>query len=174
MVRRRPGERKNFQFFVEQHTALTQGVMVWGAICHGSRSVLVVIPGTLNAIGYINNVLQPVLVPYLQELEEPIFQQDNARPHTARVTMEFLNTAGVDMLPWPARSPDLSPIEHVWDLVGQRLSALQPPSTTLDVLQQRILECWNSIPQGSIDSLISTMPNRLAECVRNRGGATHY
>ena len=174
MVRRRPGERRHLQFAVQRHTALTQGVMVWGAICHGSRSPLVVIPETLNAIRYINNVLEPVLLPFLQEVQNPIFQHDNARPHTARVTMEFLNNANVDMLPWPSLSPDLSPIEHVWDMMGRRLNALQPPANSVDVLQRRILEFWNNIPQASIDSLISSMPSRVAECARNRGGPTHY
>lgn len=174
MVRRRPGERRNLQFFQQRHTALTRGVMVWGAICHGSRSPLVIIPGTLDANRFINHVLRPVLIPYLQELVNPIFQQDNARPHTARVTIEFMNNANIDLLPWPSRSPDLSPIEHVWDMVGRRVNNLQPPPNSIEILQQRILEVWDSIPQATIDALISSMPNRVAECVRSRGWPTHY
>ncbi|RZB89833.1 DDE 3 and/or HTH Tnp Tc3 2 domain containing protein, partial [Asbolus verrucosus] len=148
--------------------------LVWGAICYGSRSPLVVIPGTLNANRFVDYVLEPVLIPYLQGLVNPIFQQDNARPHIARVAMEFLNNANVDLLPWPSRSPDLSPIEHVWDMVGRKINDLQPPPGSIDILQRRIIEAWDSIPQATIDSLILSMPNRLAECVRNRGGPTHY
>ncbi|GFX01096.1 transposable element Tcb2 transposase [Trichonephila clavipes] len=52
----------------------------------------------------------------MQRLPGAIFQQDNARPHTARVSQDCLCT--VSTLPWPARSPDLSPIEHIWDHLG--------------------------------------------------------
>ncbi|GFX43573.1 uncharacterized protein TNCV_510221 [Trichonephila clavipes] len=51
--------------------------------------------------------------------QEPFFQQDNARPHTARVSQDCLRT--VITLPLPARSPDLSPIEHTWDHLGRRV-----------------------------------------------------
>lgn len=174
MVRRRRGERRNLQFAVDRHTALTRGVMLWGAIGYGSKSPLVFIPGVLNANRYIHTVLEPTLIPYLRRLENPIFQQDNARPHVARVTMEFLEQANVDLLPWPSRSPDLSPIEHVWDVIGRRLGHLHPPPLTLPDIRMRIQEAWDAIPQADIDNLISSMPRRVAECCRNHGGATHY
>lgn len=173
-VRRMRGERKNPTLFVERNTALTQGVMIWGAICYGSRSPLVFINGNLNAAGYIANVLLPVCLPYLQGLQNPIFQQDNARPHTARATTRFLEESNIAVLPWPARSPDLSPIEHVWDMIGRRLGNLPNPPDNLHDLQQRIQEAWDDIPQAAIDHLINSMTSRLDECITNRGGATHY
>ena len=142
-------EEKDFKFSVQRHAALTGNLMVWWAICHGSRSPLVIIPGTLNAIRYINNVTEPVLLPFLQELENSIFQQDNARPHTARVTMEYLHNSNVDMVPWPSRSSDLSLIEHIWDMIGRTLNDLQPSPHSSDVHQRRISESWDSIPQLS-------------------------
>ena len=48
-----------------------------------------------------------------------LFQQDNARPHTARVVQQFFDANNVNVLPWPARSPDLSPIEHLFYHLGQ-------------------------------------------------------
>ncbi|GBO15117.1 hypothetical protein AVEN_231146-1 [Araneus ventricosus] len=87
--------------------------MVWGAISYDSRSTLVVIPNTLNANLYVSLVIQPVVLPFMRSIQGGILQQDNARPHTAAVSQRALQ--GVDILHWPARSPDLSPIEHAWD-----------------------------------------------------------
>ena len=156
-VRRFRGERRNMDFALPRHTALTQGVMIWGAITYGGRSPLVFIPGTLNAWRYVQTILEPVALPYLQGLQNPIFQQDNARPHTARVTMECLEEANVVVLPWPSRSPDLSPIEHVWDMIGVRLGNLPRAPDTLDELRLRIQEAWDELAQEDIDHLIQSM-----------------
>ncbi|MBJ5570490.1 transposase [Salmonella enterica subsp. enterica serovar Typhimurium] len=101
---------------VERHAARQRGVMVWGAIAMDSRSPLVRIRGTMTARRYVSDVLQPVALPYLQRLQNAVFQQDNARPHTAIISRQALQ--GTPMLPWPPMSPDLSPIEHVWDVIG--------------------------------------------------------
>ncbi|GFX06816.1 transposable element Tcb1 transposase [Trichonephila clavipes] len=59
-------------------------------------------------------VLEPAVLPYLQGLATAIFQQDNARPHMARIVQRFFVNHQIELLPWPARSPDLSPIESMW------------------------------------------------------------
>ncbi|KAJ8897822.1 hypothetical protein PR048_003175 [Dryococelus australis] len=89
------------------------------AIAYNDRTPLVFVEGTLNTYRYIQNIIQPILLPFLQRQGEVLFQQDNARAHTYRVTQRALE--GVHQIPWPARSPDLSPIEHVWDMMGWRL-----------------------------------------------------
>ncbi|GFX71205.1 DDE_3 domain-containing protein [Trichonephila clavipes] len=69
--------------------------------------------GTLKRQCYVDDILRPHVGPFLNGLPGAIFQQDNARPHTVRVGQYFLHQ--FQTLPWPARSPDLSPLEHVWD-----------------------------------------------------------
>ncbi|GFW19723.1 transposable element Tcb2 transposase [Trichonephila clavipes] len=86
--------------------------MVWGAITDNTRSPLVLIRGTMTAQWYVHDIRQPHVLPVMQWLSGAIFQQDNARPHTARVSQDCFRT--VTTLPWPARSPDLSPIKHIW------------------------------------------------------------
>ena len=88
--------------------------MVWAAIAYGSRSPLVLVKDNMTAVRYINDILRPSVLPYIHGLPEALFQQDNARPRTARTTMNFFTNSHVNLLPWPPRSPDLSPIEHVW------------------------------------------------------------
>ncbi|GFS95078.1 transposable element Tcb2 transposase [Trichonephila clavipes] len=92
-VWRRPGERYNsppHTHTVLRHTARTAGVMVWAAIAYDSRSTLIVMRGTLTGQRYVDDILQPHVGPFLNGLPGAIFQQDNARPHTARVAQDFL------------------------------------------------------------------------------------
>ncbi|CAH1976468.1 unnamed protein product [Acanthoscelides obtectus] len=170
-VRRR---RRNPQFFVERHVHHTVGVMVWGAIAYGSRSPLIFIRGNMNAQRYIHEVLEPHLLPYLDTLADLTFQQDIARPHVARVTIDFFQHNDVTLLPWPPRSPDLSPIEHVWDMMGRRLLNLQRLPQTLESLREELVVAWNEIPQDDIDHLIRSMPTGVGECVAHQGASTRY
>ncbi|CAH1998257.1 unnamed protein product [Acanthoscelides obtectus] len=144
------------------------------AIAYGSRSPLIFIRGNMNAEHYIHEVLEPHLSPYLDTLADPTFQQDNARPHVARVTIDFFQHNDVTLLPWPPRSPDLSPIEHVWDMMGRRLINLQRPPHTLEALREELVVALNEIPQEDIDHLIRSMPRRVGECVAHQGASTHY
>ncbi|GFV24586.1 transposable element Tc1 transposase [Trichonephila clavipes] len=84
----------------------------YGLGCHFFRSQtpLVVIRGTLTAHRYVDGILRTVLLPFLLQYPGLIFQQDNAKPHTTRVAMSCLTA--YQTLPWPASSPDPSPIEH--------------------------------------------------------------
>uniref|UniRef100_UPI00358FF699 uncharacterized protein n=1 Tax=Myxine glutinosa TaxID=7769 RepID=UPI00358FF699 len=76
----------------------------------GFRTLLVVIEGNLTSQRYVNEVLRPYLLPFLQAHPDiALFQQDNARPHAARLTTNFLQEQGVEVMPY---SPDLNPIEH--------------------------------------------------------------
>ncbi|CAH1366401.1 unnamed protein product, partial [Tenebrio molitor] len=154
--------------------ARTVDVMVWGAICFGSRSRLVFIQGNLTAIRYVQEVLRPVVVPYFRRVNNALFQQDNARRHIANVSRDFLDDCQVDLLPWSPRSPDLSPIEHVWDLMCRRLTNLHNPPLTLAALRHEIQVAWDSVPQDEINHLIRSMPRRVRECIGSRGGPTHY
>ncbi|GFV90886.1 transposable element Tc1 transposase [Trichonephila clavipes] len=109
--------------------------MVWSAVAYDSTSPLVRIQGALNAQRYVQNVLRSVAISYLQGPPNAIFHQDNARSHTARLSQHALR--GLHMLPWPAYSPDLSPIEHVWDVIGRQFQTLPLPRTN-DQLWQMV------------------------------------
>ncbi|KFM73143.1 Transposable element Tcb1 transposase, partial [Stegodyphus mimosarum] len=106
------------------HTGPAPGITVWGGIGYHSCTPLVRIAGTLNSQRYISEVLEPLVLPYLQGLPIAIFQQDNARPHVARIVQEFFVNRQIELLPWPARSLDRSPIENMSSMVAERLTPI--------------------------------------------------
>ena len=133
-VRHYTGERNLRARILQRHRGSTPSVMVWGAIGYNIRSRLLRIEGNLNSNRYIREVLQPEILSLFQATPHAIFQQDNARPHLARIVQTFFQRRRVSLLPWPVLSPNMSPIEHVWDMVGRRLIRHSPPAPTHDAL----------------------------------------
>ncbi|UYV79193.1 hypothetical protein LAZ67_17001455 [Cordylochernes scorpioides] len=125
--------------------------------------------GTMTAQRYVDDVLRPVTLPYLQGVPNALYQQDNALPHTASISQQALQD--VQMHPWPPYSPDLSPIEHVWDIIGRRLHALPQPRSEDELWQMGERE-WRAIPQDAIRTLIDSLLRRVAACIAVRGGPT--
>ncbi|GFW33113.1 transposable element Tcb1 transposase [Trichonephila clavipes] len=150
------------------------GIMVWGGIGYHSRTPLVCIAGTLNSQRYISEVLEPVVLPYLPDLATAIFQQDNARPHVARIVKRFFVNHQIELLFWPARSPDLSSIENMWSMVVQRLTQITLPAATPHQLWQRVEAAWSAVPQEHIQSLFESMPRRVAAVIFNNSGYSGY
>ena len=100
------------------------------------KTNLIVVQGKLNAQGYINQILQPEAVPFLQRHGPAILMHDNARPHVSRIFRQFLNRNNVNVLPWPAVSPDMNPIEHIWDYLGKKVRARGNSSVYMGILGQ--------------------------------------
>ncbi|GFY19498.1 transposable element Tcb1 transposase [Trichonephila clavipes] len=129
---------------MHRHTGPASGIMVWDGIGYHSRTPLVRIAGTLNSQRYISEMLEPVVLPYLQ----------------------------IELLPWPARS--LSPIENTWSMVPQRLTQITPPAATPDQLWQHVEAAWSAVPQEHIQSLFESMPRRVAAVTSNNGCYSGY
>ena len=87
-------------------------VLVWSGVSQHHQTELV-IAGNLNAVCYKEDILPPHVVPFLQAHPDVTLQHDNATSHTARSVCDFLQDRNVSVLPWPAKSPDLNPFEHV-------------------------------------------------------------
>lgn len=173
LVWRRPGERFR-QNFTRPVAAYNGGsVMIWGGVSRTWRTPLVIIRENLTARRYIDQILRPIVLPRRQHLRTFIFMQDNARPHTANVTRRFFERHDITLLRHPAMSPDLNPIEHVWDIMGRRLRREYPNLLNLAALERALQQIWNSIPQPEIARCIN-MAERLRAVIESRGGNTRY
>ncbi|GFW10364.1 transposable element Tcb1 transposase [Trichonephila clavipes] len=145
-----------------------------GGIGYHSHSPLVRIVGTLNRQRYISEVLESIVLPYLQGLATVIFQQDNARPHVARIVQMFFFNHQIKLLSWSSCSPDFSPIENMWSMVAQRLTQITTSAATPDQLLQHVETTWSAVPQEHIQSLFESILRRVTAMNSNNGGYSGY
>ena len=134
--------------------------MVWGSVSQHHRTELVVIAGNLNAVRYREDILLPHVVPFLRAHPDMTLQHDIATSHTARSVRDFLQDKNVSVLPWPVKSPDLNPIEHVWDLLDRRVRARALPHRNAWELAGALVEEWGNISQQELANLVQSMRRR--------------
>ncbi|GFW47125.1 uncharacterized protein TNCV_55781 [Trichonephila clavipes] len=101
-----------------------------------------------------------------------VFQNDKTPPHTSVTTQHVVQSFG--RLSWSERLPDLSPIEHVWDIIERQLQHHPQPALTLPVLTQQVQQTRNCIPQSDIRPLCDTMKAHMQACIQNSGGYIGY
>ncbi|GFX87472.1 transposable element Tc1 transposase [Trichonephila clavipes] len=110
----------------------------------------------------------PVLLSPLHTTQVLNWDLDNAKTHTECVAMKCL--AACKTLPWPGRSPDLSTIQHAWDMMGRRLHI----QGNVNHLALQLEQIWQEIPQQTIRVLYHSMPRRVAALHAAAGGSTSY
>ena len=94
-------------------------------------------------------MLAPRVVPHFDNhalADRPMFMDDNARPHRARIVQHCLQQEAVQTIPWPAMSPDMNPIEHVWDFIGRKINQRNPKCQNNDELRTAIFQEWHQFP----------------------------
>ncbi|GBM28268.1 Transposable element Tcb1 transposase [Araneus ventricosus] len=172
---RAPGTRYHQENTIERHRYGGAGWLVWRGIILGSRTDLHVQSVTMTGHIYRDVILeQHVRLFRGAMVAEFLFMDDNARPHRANIVDECLQSEDITRMDWPAYSPDVNPIEHVWDMLGRRIAARQPPPTYLPELRRALLDEWCNIPQDQIDNLILSMPRRCKACISSSGSHTPY
>uniref|UniRef100_A0A8C8DES0 Transposable element Tcb2 transposase n=1 Tax=Oryzias sinensis TaxID=183150 RepID=A0A8C8DES0_9TELE len=172
-VWRRVGERFSDVNVVDRVAHGGGGVMVWAGICYGRRTQVHFIDGIVNAQRYRDEILGPIVVPYIQQ-HHLMLQHDNARPHVARICTQFLEAENIPVLAWPAYSPDMSPIEHVWDALDQRIRQRVPVPANIQQVCAAIEKEWTNSLQATIDNLINSMQRRCVALHEANGGHTRY
>ena len=170
MVWHLPGEQLKDEYVVSVMQAGGGSVHVWGAIWTGGRSQLVRLQGNVNGASYCD-----ILHGFFATANLPrhcMFQQDNAPAHKSWMVSQMLEDLNISVLPWPACSPDLNPIEHVWDILGRRMQ--QRACGSLNELFSALQEEWDAIPQEDLDHLITSVPRRVRMVIEKQGSHTRY
>ena len=149
-------------------------VMIWGGISLQHKTDVRVIDGNLNAQRYQDEILAPVVTHLILANPHMLLMKDNATSHSARATRQYLATNNVQVMDWPSSSPDLNPIEHIWDLLDQRLRNVQNPPQTVAEIRQEVVREWNMLAQPEIGQYIASMRRRCEAVIEAEGGHTLY
>nr|CAH7749177.1 unnamed protein product [Callosobruchus chinensis] len=146
----------------------------WRNVLFSDESRFGLVNGTMTCAYYMQNIINAIFQPLRNEIgDQFIFMDDNARPHRTRAVQQALENKNIARLEWPALSPDMNPIEHVWDYVSRAIfNRNNPPRSTQELIVAATEE-WNNIPQEVINNLIISMHRRV-DALISRGGNTKY
>uniref|UniRef100_A0A8R1HYZ1 DDE_3 domain-containing protein n=1 Tax=Caenorhabditis japonica TaxID=281687 RepID=A0A8R1HYZ1_CAEJA len=148
-------------------------VMVWGCFSDTSMGPLKRIVGTMERYVYediLENTMRPWARANLGRLW--VFQQDNDPKHTSGHVANWLRRRRVDLLEWPSQSPDLNPIEHMWEERKRRLKVVRASNANQKFAQ--LEAAWKSIPMTVVQTLLDSMPRRCQAVIDAKAYPTKY
>ena len=137
--------------------------MVLATVTMHRRTPLQFIAGNLNSQRYVDEVMRPMVLPFLRQIGQgTVFQDDNARLHRGHIVNDFVRVNNITRTDWPANSPDLNPIENLWDELGRRTYRDNPPQI-FPQLRHHLAQEWQNIPQATISRCVGSMRKRCQE-----------
>jgi transposase len=178
-VLRQEGERYQTRHIKSTVKFGKGSVMVWGCFWAGGLGPLVVVEETMNQDSYVK-ILADHFLPWLEELtstegEEFTFQEDGASCHTGSYATWYKNRCQIKQFDyWPAQSPDLNPIEHLWSYLEKRIEARRHQIENVDQLKAILQEEWRRIDANYLSVLALSMPRRCQAVIDSHGEHTKY
>ena len=176
-VWRREGERYKTINLVPTFKSGNASISVWAAFSIKGRTPLVLIEVNLNQALYLN-ILKHYLLPFADERhgsrENAIYQQDGCGTHRAKSVSSFLDAEKVQLLPCPAQSSDLNPIENTWAMLKRKLRTQSTYPTSKSGLFERLSEIWDKLPDSYFEKLMQSMSTRVEESKRVKCLSTKY
>jgi len=149
-------------------------VIVWGCMSWNGVGLLAIVDCKMTKEVYIR-LLEENLQKSVKKLKlgrNFIFQHDNDPKHTAKIVTEYIKTKKVHVLPWPAQSPDMNPIEHLWSELERRLT-YRKPSSKSDLVKM-LLDEWDKITPEVTKNLVESMGRRTSALLASKGYPTKY
>ncbi len=153
-----------------------ESVMIWGCFTKNELGPLVRLEGRVTANIYIE-MLENYLIPFINDLENKddyTFQEDNAPIHTAKIAKKWKSDNNIKSLPWPAQSPDLNPIENLWDELERQVRNHKPLPKNPNDLWEILQEEWLKLDINKYKNLVDSMPRRIEAVIINKGNPTKY
>ncbi|GFW86119.1 transposable element Tcb2 transposase [Trichonephila clavipes] len=134
----------------------TCSIMVWaGIMINGLKRLNVFANGTMTGQRYIDEVLLPRVRLFRGAVGDKfVFMDDNATCHRTLAVQDCIDSEGIQRLVWPASSPDLNPIENVWDALGRQVAGRNYPPTNKNTLIRALTEEWDKLPQQLLDNVV--------------------
>ncbi|GFV27697.1 probable histone-binding protein Caf1 [Trichonephila clavipes] len=130
----------------------------------------VVANGTMTGQRYIDEVLLPHVRLFRGAVGDKfVFMDDNATCHRTLDVQDCLDSEGIQRLVWPARSPDLNPIENVWDALERQVAGRNYPPTNKNTLIRALTEEWDKLPQQLLDNVVQNPSGECSPDLRLRG-----
>ncbi|GFV14962.1 transposable element Tc3 transposase [Trichonephila clavipes] len=149
--------------------------MAWaGIMMDGHTDLHFFDTGSVTVQRYRDEVLESYVHLYRGAVGPDFIFMGDASCHRAVLIGDFLETENIQRMSWPADSPDLNPIENVWDMLGRQIAALSQPPSSITELKRALQETWNRLSRQLINHLIASMVNRCAACLVVRGDPTPY
>ena len=153
-------------------------IQVWGCFSFHGVGTHYRIEGKMTGEMY-RSILKHRMAPHHKELKKTrgtdfIFQHDNDPKHTSKKAKNYLSNQKYNVLEWPSQSPDLNPIEHLWQQVKRAIYYRVDRASSLDHLFQIVKEEWEKIPVANMQKLVHSMPDRCKEVIKKKGGSTKY
>ena len=148
------------------------GCMTWEGVGYGCN-----IEGKMDADLYVKimeDELQRSMRYWKTNWQKKIFQQDNDPKHTSKKAQTWFKNHKIPVMVWPAQSPDLNLIEHLWSHVKRKLGEYETEPAWLDELWIRLQKEWDEIPVDVVRNLIESMPRRVQAVLKAKGGHTKY
>ncbi|GFT02888.1 transposable element Tcb2 transposase [Trichonephila clavipes] len=159
LIRRESGTAYRPENIQEKDRYPTCSIMVWaGFMINGHMRLQVVANGTMTGQQYIDEVLLPHVRLFRGAIGDKfVFMDDNTTCHRTLTVQDCLDSEGIQRLVWPARSPDLNPIENVWDALGRQVAGRNYPPTNKNTLIHALTEEWDKLPQQLLDNVVQSM-----------------
>jgi len=151
--------------------------MIWGCMTAFGHRYMYQINETMDQDVYIlilEDCLLKTIKWYKLKSKDIIFQHDNDPKHGAGRVQEWLKKRPFETLIWPAQSPDLNPIEHLWAILKRQLNQYERPSNGMLELWERVERIWNNIDKDICLKLVESMPRRIKAVLKAKGRWTDY
>ena len=174
---KKPGEPLNDRL-VEGTLKFGGGsLMMWGCMTLKGCRYATKIDGKMDAELYVSileDELMQSLAFWKKKVKDVVFQQDNDPKHTSKKAKNWLEDHHFKVMVWPAQSPDLNPIEHLWNHLKRKLGEYDTPPKGEGEHWRRVEKEWNEIPDSVCRNLVASMPRRIEAVIKAKGGYTKY